>query len=319
MKRTVCAVAAFLLTATCFIIGSVAFDANDYDDGGGGGYDGGGWDGGPGEWNYGGGNNRNDRGGSGEYVIDDESGRVFTFIMILILAFVVIASWVEYRRRKTKNAGSPTRYNPGQNVILPDRTELIQSIIRQGDPNFSAGDFISFVKEVYIDIETAWMNRDMSPVRPVMHDNLYNTTVRQVQAKIEQGVVCRYESMVVNTAYLTSYARDRQFEYVTLYLNARRFDRQEDEKTGEILRGDRTTRWDMRYKMKFVRSVGVKTKESGADYRAHNCPNCGAPLEISSSGKCGYCNSVVTTGRYGWVLCDYGTVRDDTVDEGVVN
>ena len=33
-----------------------------------------------------------------------------------------------------------------------------------------------------------------------------------------------------------------------------------------------------------------------------NCPNCGAPTQITSAGKCEYCGSVITTGEYSWVL-----------------
>jgi ribosomal protein L37AE/L43A len=161
------------------------------------------------------------------------------------------------------------------------------------------------------------MNRDISPVRPVLHDNLYFTTEKQVQSKITSGVVYHYEKMVVNTAYLTAYAKDSQFEYITLYLNARRIDWEEDEKTGKIIRGDKTTRWDMRYTMKFMRSLGVVTKEASGKLMGHNCPNCAATLDISSSGQCSYCGSTVTTGQYSWVLSDYGTIRNDTVDEGV--
>ena len=47
------------------------------------------------------------------------------------------------------------------------------------------------------------------------------------------------------------------------------------------------------------------------------CPNCGAPLEISSSGVCEYCGSVVTTGQYSWVLTDFSGIRNDTVDDGI--
>jgi len=290
---------AFLLIINCFLFTAAAFDGNDY--GGGGGDYGGGYD------DY---DSSGDYGGNSDVDFDIE---------MIGIAFVVVSVIIAIIKTAIKGGFSGVRpsSDQGLNIILPDRTAQIESIIKKYDLNFSASDFITFVKEVYIDIETAWMKRDMSPVRPVLHDNLYNTTVRQVQAKIEQGVIYHYESMVVNTAYLTSYAKDAQFEYVTLYLNARRIDWQEDEKTGKILRGDKTTRWDMRYKMKFMRSAGIMTKNEVAGVTRHNCPNCGAPLEISSSGKCRYCDSVVTTGQYGWVLCDYGTVRNDTTDEGV--
>jgi len=205
----------------------------------------------------------------------------------------------------------------GANVVLPNRTEQIEDIIKQGDPNFSASDFITFTKQVYIDIENAWCKRDLTPVRPVMHENLYNTTCKQVQSKIDQGVVYHYESIAIDTAYLTSYERDSQFEYVTAYLTSRMIDYQVDEKTGKIIRGDKTTRWVQKYKMKFVRSLGVQTKTETGAMNGHNCPNCGAPLEISSSGVCEYCGSVVTTGQYTWVLTDFSGIRNDTTDDGI--
>ena len=159
----------------------------------------------------------------------------------------------------------------GANVVLPNRTEQIEGIIKQKDPNFSASDLITFTKQVYIDIENAWCKRDMTPVRPVMHENLYNTTCKQVQAKIDQGVVYHYESIAIDTAYLTSYERDSQFEYVTAYLTSRMIDYQVDEKTGKIIRGDKTTRWVQKYKMKFVRSLGVETKTETGKMTGHNC------------------------------------------------
>jgi len=241
--------------------------------------------------------------------------------IIILVIFIVIA--IIFSVVKSKHGGSAGGARPssqqGLHIQLPDRTMQIEQIIKQNDPNFSTHDFLSFAKNVYIDIQNAWCKRDMTPVRPVLHDNLYSSTVRQLQSKIDQGVIFHYESIVVNTAYLTSYARDAQFEYATIYLNARMIDWQEDEKTGKILRGDKTTRWDMRYKMKFMRTAGVLTKEEVAKAQGHNCPNCGAPIEISSSGQCVYCNSVVTTGQYSWVLSDFGTIRNDTVDEGIRN
>lgn len=289
-----------LLTAVCFMMPLLAFDGNDYD--------GGSWDSGS-DWGGSSWGSDSD-GGSGSL-----SGGTIVIIIIIVTTVIAISN------AKKKNTSTSTSVRPGSNkglgIQLPDRTGQIEKIITEYDRNFSASDFVAFVKRVYIDIQTAWCKRDLTPVRVFLHDNLYDATVKQVQAKIEQGVIYHYESMVVNTAYLTSYARDEQFEYLTLYLNARMIDWQEDEKTGKVLRGDRTTRWDLRYKMKFMRSLGVLTKEATKATTGHNCPNCGAPLEMTSSAKCAYCDAVVTTGQYSWVLSDFGTIRDDTRDEGI--
>ena len=307
-KIAFCFLAVLLITAWVISPGST-FDSNDY-----GGGDSGGWDSG-GDYDSGGG-----YGGEGVDINGDgEVTDADAYIIMLIVVFGFGGLFfVAYRRNKTSQAGTvrPSS-NEGLHIQLPDRTEQIENIIKAHDTNFSANDFVSFVKRVYIDIQTAWCKRDLVPVRVFLHDNLYDATAKQVQAKIDQGVIYHYESMVVNTAYLTSYTKDEQFEYLTLYLNARMIDWQEDEKTGNILRGDKTTRWDLRYKMKFMRSIGVLTKEEVAGTTGHNCPNCGAPFEMTSSAKCEYCGSVITTGQYSWVLSDFGTVRNDTVDEGV--
>jgi len=306
MKKIMVLFLAVLLITTCCIITLNAFDANDYgggDDGGGG--DWGGNDGDSGSWSSGGGG---------------ESIDAVTVVFLLIILTIFLISHYVYKNQKhafqNRELIKPSSYE-GLHITLPNRTVMIENIIKENDPNFSANDFLSFAKKVYINIQTAWCKRDLSTVRIFLHDHLYDSTVTQIQAKIDQGVIYHYDSMVVNTAYLTSYAKDKQFEYLTIYLNARMYDWQEDEKTGKILRGDKTTRWDLRYKMKFMRSIGVLTKEETAETTEHPCPNCGAPVEMLSSGKCSYCDAVITTGQYSWVLSDFGTIRNDTLDEGI--
>lgn len=320
LKKKITVILSVLLAAAMiFCISAVAFDANDYD------YS---FDSGGSDWS----SSDHDWGGGSTYYYSDAdggSGGGGGFGTIGIIVIVIIVIVIIMARKGNNNSGGgtstpvgggvrPANGGQGLNVNLPDRTGEIEQIIKKDDPNFTADDFTSFVKEVYIDIQNAWCKRDLTPVRPVMHTNLYNTTDKQVQSKIEQGVTYHYESIAINTAYLTSYVRDNEYEYLTAYLNARYIDYQTDDKTGNIVRGDKNTRWDFRYKMKFMRSVGVKTRSADENnMTGHNCPNCGAPLQISSTGVCEYCGSTVTTGLYSWVLSDFSTIRNDTKDDGI--
>ena len=320
-KRIFAFIVLMVLAVTALCTAVTAFDGNDYDYGG---WDDWGWDDDD-DWDwgwdddddhyYGGGSGSSGSSGSGA------SGGYYAGILgVGMIILIVVLTSLKARGRNTRRyTGNviPGQGRQGMNVFLPNRNDQIQTIIRKKDPNFSADDFVTFAKQVYIDIQTAWCARDLTPVRPVMHQNLYNTTQRQVQDKINQGIIYHYESIAINTAYLTSFARDKDYEYLTVYLNARMIDYQTDEKTGNILRGDKTTRWDMRYKMKFTRTTGVATKDKVSGAQEYNCPNCGAPLEITSAGKCEYCGSTVSTGDYSWVLTDFTTVRNDTVDDGI--
>lgn len=307
MKKIIVSFMIVLFLAAGIKLVTSAFDGNDYDYGGDSGsydsYDS--YDSDDGGYSY----------GSGGSYIGGSSGDMY---LLLIYAAVVVVVVIIRSGRSGRSTNRGRIHSRSKlSIQVPDRTEMIQMVIKGWDVNFSANKFISFAKTVYIDIQTAWCQRDMSTVRSLLHEDLYKSTVKQVQAKIDQGVLYHYESMVVNTAYLTSYAKDEQFEYLTIYLNARMIDWQEDEKTGKILRGDKTTRWDLRYKMKFMRSVGVVTEQAATEPKTYHCPNCGAPVELMSSAECPYCHSTVETGKHTWVLSDFETVRDDMVDEGI--
>ena len=323
MKKKIFAclvIIAVAVTALCTTI--TAFDGNDYDYDWGGGWDDWdddddwGWDDDDDDYYYSGSSGSSSYGSGGP-----GAGYAGVTFAILIIVFTILRAGKKGNRSRRTFTGVPN-VRPGQgaqgmNVFLPNRNDQIQTIIRKKDPGFSADDFVTFAKQVYIDIQTAWCNRDLTPVRPILHQNLYNTTQRQIQEKIERQVVYHYESMAINTAYLTSFVRDKDYEYLTVYLNARMIDYQTHEPTGNIIKGDKTTRWDMRYKLKFTRSTGMMTKDKITGAQEYNCPNCGAPLEITSVGVCSYCGSTVSTGDYSWVLTEFTTIRNDTVDEGI--
>lgn len=268
---------------------------------------------------------------SSDYSSSESSGEGLgfggTLVVFLVVIGIVVYSMIRSKKdskRTTKRTTTTVgrsqtiQQSAGRNITLPDRTAQISDLIKQNDPNFSAEDFLSFSRYVYVTIQDAWSKRDLSPVRIYLHDNLYNQTQKQIDRKIANGVINKIENVAVSTAYLTAYRRDKEFEYVTVYLNARLTDYEINEKTGQVLRGDPNARYELRYTLRFARNSSIKTTSANSQtLKSHSCPNCGAPLEMSSSGKCEYCGSTITTGQYSWVLSEYSSIRNDTVDQGI--
>lgn len=241
-----------------------------------------------------------------------------TIVLLVIAAFI----WASFSGKKnnghtTYTPPQTTPYKPATKA-LPYRNTEISDIIKEHDPNFTTDDFLAFVGQVYMDLQTAWMNRDLEPVRAVMHQNLYQQTEQQIQMKIQQGIINYLERITVNTSYLTSYRSDKEYEYVSVYLASQLIDYQVKEATGEVVSGNKKDRWTMYYKLTFVRTMGSKTRSAEEKDRGWVCPNCGAPLKGTSFGKCEYCDSVVTTGNYDWVITGFNAVKGDTIDEGIV-
>lgn len=253
-------------------------------------------------------------------------GEANTGVVILAVVLIVVVSAVieKNKRKQMKTVGEmsgnrmPTNTNRSVLKTLPDRTNEITRLLKERDPNFTANDFISYVKRVYVDIQDAWCKRDLTPVQRVLHPNLYQQTQTQIEKKIADGIVNHLERIAVNTTYLTGYRRDAEYEYLMVYLAAQMIDYQVKEETGHIIYGDTHTRWDMRYNMTFMRAVSMLTPDGDeAENEVMRCPNCGAPIEGTAFGTCAYCSSVVSTGKYGWVLSDFGVIREDTIDEGI--
>ncbi len=269
------------------------------------------------DWSYSG-----SYGSSYGYSSEPDYILIVVFIIILI-AFSIIKSKNASQRRTSSQQTVQTQQRAKQArkqiQPLPDRTAQITEILKKNDVNFTANDFIAYVKKVYIDIQDAWCKRDLEPVRAVLHPNLYEQTKKQIQKKIDAKVINYLERITVNTAYLSGFRRDDDYEYLTVYLTAQMIDYQVHEETGQVLYGDKTTRWDMQYKMIFVRAAGMQTPDITAEENndVMRCPSCGAPVEGTAFGKCEYCGSTVSSGKYGWVLTDFAAMREDTKDEGI--
>ena len=250
------------------------------------------------------------------YSSDGDSGEwsLEGFVCVLVIVVFIIIFNMITERFKSKNKKSSTAaqrqvQSRSQAPAPADKTDEISNQIKETDPLFTAQDFLSFAGDVYMDIQSAWEKRDLTPVRAVLHQNLYQQTEKQIQKKIEDGIVNHLERISVNKSYLMSYHKDEKYEYLDVYLAASMIDYQVKEATGEILFGDKTTRWNMQYKMTFMRSVGSLTRDAKDKEKGLVCPNCGAPLTGTSFGKCEYCGSIVTTGAYDWVLSAFTAIK----------
>ena len=110
------------------------------------------------------------------------------------------------------------------------------------------------------------------------------------------------ERICVKNAYLSSFTQSGDKDILTVVLSSKMIDYIINDETKAIIKGDKTTDRHSTYKMVFIRKTGVKTKPGMNTVNTTNCPNCGAPTQITSSGKCEYCGSVITTGEFNWVL-----------------
>lgn len=288
-----------------FSMPTIADVGNHVDYGGGGGYSGGGYSGG--SYSHSGSSSSSD----GEFGADD--------IVVAIIVIILFGGGMFIKiSLNSKNKGNTT-FNSTTRTPRNHSPEILNAI-HQIDPNFSEEKFIGWTKEVFITLQNAWTGRDWSKIRPFEKEELYRQHEQQLQEYINNGTINVIERINIKQAYMHLYQRDAQYEYLIVYMETRMNDYVIDEKTRAVVKGDRNIEHHLNYQLTFMRKTGVKTNPARSNNSTVSCPHCGAPVTITSAGKCEYCDFIITTGEHDWVLSDLSLVRGDTsIDErGVV-
>lgn len=232
------------------------------------------------------------------------------------LIIIIIIAIIFYRLKKTgklKNIQSNIRnaqssVNSGFTSIT-DNTVTVSEQVRQIDPNFSSDAFLGWVREVFIKIQQAWTDRDWKVIRPFESNELFATHNAQLNEYIKNHKINVIEKINISNVVLREFRQDGDKEVLIVELHAIMRDYVIDEKTRNVLESDPNRDWHMKYLMTFNRKAGVKTQSGTSNKSTTNCPNCGAPTEITSAGQCEYCDSVITTGEHDWVLTDIRSIK----------
>ena len=227
--------------------------------------------------------------------------------LILLVVFVVI--WLMAKKRIQRQATDTAYINRQvnsqvENDATMDFTSVVAEKIRAIDPNFSSDKFIGYAREVFMKIQEAWTTKDWRPIRPFESETLFNQHKQQLDEYIRSGKTNVVEKIGIKHCSLHSFQEDGDKEVLTVWLNAVMRDYVIDDETKKVLESDPNRDWYMKYEMVFNRKAGLKTDPSKKGNSITNCPNCGAPTEITSSGQCAYCGSVITNGEHDWVLTD---------------
>lgn len=233
-------------------------------------------------------------------------------IILCIILFIVFGYLKKTGKLKniqnSINSTITSNYSESFNQIV-DNTISVSEQIRQIDPEFSSDNFLAWTREVFLKIQQAWTDRNWKVIRPFESNELFNIHNSQLNEYIKNHKINVVEKINISNATLREFRQDGDKEVLVVELHAVMRDYVIDEKTKKVLESNPNKDWYMKYLMTFNRKKGVLTKAGTSNKSTTNCPNCGAPTEITSSGQCEYCDSVITTGEHDWILSDIHSIK----------
>jgi len=218
-----------------------------------------------------------------------------------ILLIIIIVVFLIYKKYSSDMSGledwNPMEEGAATTYLGP----LDLSSLKANDPDFSEDQFISWVNNIFLQLQEAWQEKDWKKVRPFESDELFNTHNKQLQEYIENGTTNVIDEVGILRTAIQAYRESGDKEILEVYLKCRMKDYIVKDDNKKVVEGDPDREITMEYLLTLARKMGVKTSVT-EHTSVTRCPNCGASISINASGECEYCNSVVSNGDFDWVL-----------------
>jgi predicted lipid-binding transport protein (Tim44 family) len=128
--------------------------------------------------------------------------------------------------------------------------------IRQFDPSFDEARFQDLAMDLFFKVQGAWANRDMSPVRPLLTDEMFRILQADLEQMKAEKKINRLENIAVRSVDLTEAWQEAGTDFITARIYANLLDYQVDETTGQVLEGSKTDPVKFEEYWTFTRPVG---------------------------------------------------------------
>ena len=226
--------------------------------------------------------------------LDDEDFEECGGIAFVLLVFFVF--WFVIHRNSKKK----------RNIInIPDNVRILRPMNEylELDPEFDEERIKTLMSNLYVQMQETWQKKDISSLRPYMTDKFFSQMDGQLDQFRKMGRTDYTERIAVLNTGLVGWRQSAGNDYVTVSLSSRIVSYVLDDRTGELISGDRKRVKFMEYEIELCRKSGTLTSPESEGVRAERCPHCGAPIKLNASAKCEYCGSVITSVNTEWAIC----------------
>jgi predicted lipid-binding transport protein (Tim44 family) len=170
--------------------------------------------------------------------------------------------------------------------------------LTRDDPQLTDDTLLARLAMIYAQLNAAWTNGDLRPIRGLVSDGLYDYLHYWLEAYRRQGLRNVLTDMRITRTAIARIRRDRYFDAIAIRIWGTGRDYVIRVPGGEHVRGSKHRERAYSEYWTLIRSAQRK----GAPATAPACGNCGAPLQITQSGECEHCGAHVTGGEFDWIL-----------------
>lgn len=177
------------------------------------------------------------------------------------------------------------------------------------DAAFDESKFCSKLSNIFRRLKTTASDGKLEEMQPYLTERFYDRLSSQIAKRAENGIVLYTERITVLGVKILIVESDENTDTVTADVRFRTVEYLADKKTHEFVSGDRTEDF-LTATVVLKRQAGIKTSvQSGMTVQ--NCPYCGATVNINKSAKCDYCDRILNTDSFYWLIDAVAEIHTD--------
>lgn len=164
------------------------------------------------------------------------------------------------------------------------------------DQDFSESKFIPYVNNVFIQIYTSLMTKEIGNIKHFVTDDVYEQLKQKVDILNQKGLIQMYDELNVAKTDILHYQVEDNQMIIQVRILSRYLDYFVD-LDGNYVSGNQDSRVSKNYDLTFMKKIDFQTVGT-----VNKCPGCGASIDVNASGICPYCGTVYNQEDKNWVL-----------------
>ena len=164
------------------------------------------------------------------------------------------------------------------------------------DQDFSESKFITYVNNVFIQIYTSLMTKEIENIKHFVTDDVYGQLKQKVDILNQKGLIQMHDELNVAKTDILHYQVEDNQMIIQVRILSRYLDYFVD-LDGNYVSGNQDSRVSRNYDLTFMKKIDFQTVGT-----VNKCPGCGASIDVNASGICPYCGTVYNQEDKNWVL-----------------
>jgi tellurite resistance protein len=187
----------------------------------------------------------------------------------------------------------------------PEKIQKALAAIAVRDPGFNEQELVESLEKAFLEVQQAWGERDLDLARRYLSDGVLRRFGVQLALDAFHGKRNACAGAEVTSRKIVAVESDDEFDTVHVRFKARMRDvtvpaqlpeREVQSRLASAPASEFTEYWS------FVRRPNPGARSGKLS--EGKCPSCGAPVARTATATCEYCQAILNSGSYDWVLSE---------------